>query len=246
VIVRAACAGVLLAVAVAATGAQTPASEEAERVLATYRRALTDWAGLNRYGSDDAELPPPRPGENRVVFIGDDITERWRDTPGWFSTHQAYVNRGISGQTTAQMLVRFRQDVIALKPKVVVIQGGMNDVAGLRGPGTEGTIGDNVRSMTELAKVNGIRVVLSSLTPVCDCGGEQTARRPQGRIIGINGSLRDYAAASGSVFLDYYATLVSGRDFKRELTVDGLIPSAAGYALMAPLAERAIAQALSQ
>jgi lysophospholipase L1-like esterase len=219
-------------------------SQDREGVLATCRRLLSDWAGLTRYGSDDSELPPPVAGENRVVFIGDDITEEWVRTSSLFAQRKEYVNRGITGQTTAQMLVRFRQDVIALKPKVVVIQGGMNDIAGLCGPGTEGTVGDNVRSMTELAKVNGIRVVLASLTPVCDCGTDQTTLRPQGRIIGLNGALRAYANASGAVFLDYYTPLVNGRDFKRELTVDGLLPNEAGYALMSRLAEHAISEAL--
>jgi lysophospholipase L1-like esterase len=144
------------------------------------------------------------------------------------------------------MLVRFRQDVIALKPKVVVIGGGTNDLTGVLGPNTEGTIGDNIMSMTELAKVNGIRVVLSSVTPVCDCYKEQTAVRPQGKIAGLNAWIRDYASHSGSVYLNYYSALAEGRDFKQLLTSDGLLPNAAGYEVMAKLAEQAIQTALAR
>jgi lysophospholipase L1-like esterase len=217
--------------------AQTPAEEK-------YRRLLSDWAGLNRFGSENTEVPPPAPGENRVVFIGDQITEKWGAAAAKFFPGRPYFNRGISGQVTAQMLVRFRQDVVGLKPKVVVIHGGINDLTGASGPGSEGMIADQIRSMVELAKFNGIRVVLASLTPVCDCFSVQTGYRSQARIIGVNGFLRDYAKESGTVFLDYYSALASGRDFKRELTVDGLLPNDAGYAVMASLAEKAIAQAL--
>jgi len=136
--------------------------------------------------------------------------------------------------------------VIALKPKAVVILAGTNDLASVTGPATEGTMADNFISMTELAKVNGIRVVLASVTPVCDCFKNQTALHPQGKIIGLNGWIKDYAAHSGSVYLDYYSALAEGRNFKKELTSDGLLPNEAGYAVMAPLAEKAIAQALAE
>jgi lysophospholipase L1-like esterase len=212
--------------------------------LKAYARLLADWAGLTRYGSENTELPKPKPGENRVVFFGDQITEAW--ARGRFFPGRPYVNRGIAGQTTAQMLVRFRQDVVSLTPKVVVIQGGTNDIASLLTPGTEALVLDNVRSMTEIARASGIRVVIASVTPVCDCTIEQTATRPQGKLIGLNGALRDYASESGSTFLNYYAALVSGRDFKAELTVDGLLPNEAGYAVMAPLAEQAIALTLDR
>jgi len=139
------------------------------------------------------------------------------------------------------MLVRFRQDVISLKPKVVVILAGTNDIASVTGPSTEGMIAENVTSMVELAKANNIRVVLASVTPVCDCFKNQTALRPQGKIISLNGWIKDYAAHTGSVYLDYYAALAEGRNFKKELTSDGLLPNEAGYAVMAPLAEKAIA-----
>src|SRR4029077_9547069 len=139
--------------------------------------------------------------------------------------------------TTPQMLVRFHQDVVSLKPKVVVIQGGSNDLAGVSGPATEATIGENLMSMLAIAKASGIRVVLASVTPVCDCYTKQTGLRPQGKIIGLNGWIKDFAARSGAVYLDYYRALAEGRDFKKELTDDGLLPNKAGYGVMAPLAE---------
>jgi lysophospholipase L1-like esterase len=214
-----------------------------EQRLASYRRLLSDWGGLTRYGSEDSEIKPPAPGENRVVFIGDQITEAWgaRFFPG-----RPYFNRGIGGQTSPQMLVRFRQDVIALKPKAVVIQAGTNDIAGVTGPGTRGTLSDYIMSMTELAKANGIRVVLASITPVCDCTKVQTDLRPQAKIADWNDWLKTYAAASGSTYLDYYSALAVGRSFRQELTVDGLLPNELGYARMAPLAEQAIARALEK
>ena len=216
-----------------------------EARLARQRHLLIDWAGLTRYGSEDAELRAPKPGENRVVFLGDQITELWGTAGGGFFPGKPYLNRGIKDQTTPQMLVRFRQDVIALSPKVVVILAGTNDLASVTGPATEGTMAENFTSMVELAKVNGIHVVLASVTPVCDCFKNQTALRPQGKIISLNGWIKDYAARSGSVYLNYYAALADGRNFKKELTSDGLLPNAAGYAVMAPLAEKAIAEALA-
>jgi len=208
------------------------------------RRLLLDWAGLTRYGSENAEIRAPKPGENRVVFLGDQVTENWPETA--FFPGKPYLNRGIANQTSAQMLVRFRQDVISLKPKAVVIQAGSNDLASVLGPATEGMIAENFMSMVELAKVNGIRVILTSVTPVCDCYTNQTARRPQGKIIGLNGWIKNYAATTGSVYLNYYGALAQGRDLKKELTGDGVLPNAAGYAIMAPIAEQAIAEALSK
>jgi lysophospholipase L1-like esterase len=144
------------------------------------------------------------------------------------------------------MLVRFRQDVVDLKPKVVVIEAGTNDIARVMGPSSEGTMAEHFMSMVELAKLHGIRVVLASVTPVCDCFEPVTPRRSPGRIIGLNGWLKGYAKESGSVYLDYYSALVSGRAMKKELTVDGFLPNDAGYAVMEPLAEQAIAAALAK
>ncbi len=236
----------LLAGAIPA-GAQDaePTREELERIVTVQQRMLNDWAGLTRYGSDNTELPLPS-GENRVVFLGDEVTEYWGQNGSTFFPGKPYFNRGISGQTTPQMLVRFRQDVIGLKPKVVVIQGGSNDLAGVAGPMTQGTAAENLMSMVELAKVHGIRVVIASMTPVCDCYQKVTTYRPVGKLIGMNGWLKDYAAESGSVYLNYYSALVEGRAFKKDLTVDGLIPNAAGYEMMSGLAEKAIAEALSK
>jgi lysophospholipase L1-like esterase len=225
--------------------AQAQTADRAGQIEYT-RHLLTDWASLTRYGSENTELRPAKPGEDRVVFLGDQITEQWRASDGGFFPGLPYLNRGIEGQTTPQMLVRFRQDVISLKPKVVVILAGTNDVASYTGPSTEGMIAENLMSMVELAKVNGIRVALASVTPVCDCFKNQTALRPQGKIIGLNGWIKDYAARSGSVYLDYYSALAEGRNFKKQLNSDGLLPNAAGYAVMVPLAEKAIAEALAK
>jgi lysophospholipase L1-like esterase len=217
-----------------------------EQRLEAQRRLLSDWAGLTRYGSENTELPRPAPGEDRVVFLGDEITEYWGRGQAKFFPGQPYLNRGIKGQTTPQMLLRFRQDVIALRPQVVMILAGANDLASLAGPSTQGMMAENFMSMVELAKANGIRVVLASLTPVCDCFTQQTRLRPPGKIIGINGWLKEYARESGAIYLDYYSALADGRNLKKELTSDGLLPNDAGYAVMAPLAEQAIAQALGK
>jgi lysophospholipase L1-like esterase len=216
-------------------------AEELE--LNAYRRLLMDWGGLTRYGSENSELRL-QPGERRVVFLGDEITENWGAGKAKFFPGKPYLNRGITRQTAAQMLVRFRQDVIALKPAAVVIEAGTNDLASVMGPSTEGTMADFFMSMVELAQLHGIKVVLASVTPVCDCFQKMTARRPPGKIIGLNGWLKEYAAKSGSVYLDYYSVLAEGRAMKKELTVDGLVPNDAGYEKMAGPAEKAIAAAL--
>lgn len=206
------------------------------------RRLLWDWAGLIRYGSENTELPKPKPEENRVVFLGDEITENWPAEK--FFPGKAYFNRGITDQTSAQMLVRFRQDVIKLKPKVVVIAAGTNDIASVHGPITQRMSAENITSMVELAKANNIKVVLASVTPICDCYTKRSLLRPFGKIIGLNNWLEEYAAASGSVYLNYYAALGEGRNLKKQFTSDGVLLNDAAYAVMAPLAERAIAEAL--
>jgi lysophospholipase L1-like esterase len=232
--------GLLLACALAMPAQETTRDELLDEIF-TLRRQLNDWAGLTVYGSDNAELKLP-PGENRVVFLGDEITERWVN----FFPGKPYYNRGIALQTTPQMLVRFRQDVIALKPKVVVIQAGSNDLAGAAGPITEGMAAENFMSMAELARAHGIKVVIASVTPVCDCIRNLSARRPTGKILGLNSWLKEYAAKVGAVYLDYYSVLSDGRAMNKTLTTDGLVPNDAGYEKMAPLAEKAIADALSK
>jgi lysophospholipase L1-like esterase len=222
----------------------SPSRAQLEREVEAYRRILLDWGGLTRYGSENTELRRTA-GENRIVFLGDEITENWGRGKTPFFPDQPYLNRGITRQTAAQMLVRFWQDVIALTPKAVVIQAGTNDIASVMGPSTQATMSEHIMSMVELAKAKGIRVVLASVTPVCDCYQNMTARRPPGKIIGLNAWLKSYAAGSGSVYLDYYSALADGRLMKKDLTVDGLIPNDDGYGRMAVLAEQAIAKALS-
>lgn len=217
-----------------------------EQRLEAQRRLLGDWAGLIRYGSENAELPKLKPDEERVVFLGDEITAAWGQGDAQFFPGKPYLNRGIAGQTTPQMLVRFRQDVIKLQPKAVVILAGANDIASFHEPITQAMTAENITSIVELAKANNIRVVLASLTPINDYQAKQSVLRPFGKIIGVNGWLKEYAAASGAVYLDYYAAMAEGRNLKKELTSDGFLPNAAGYAVMAPLAEAAIAQALGK
>jgi lysophospholipase L1-like esterase len=215
-------------------------------LTALAQKFLPDWADLKRYRDANAQLPPPAPGEARVVFMGDSITEGWVHTPETFFPGKPYVNRGISGQTTEQMLLRFRPDVIALHPAMVVIQGGSNDIAGKTGPKTLEEIEGNLMSMAELARANGIRVVLASHLPVTDAIMPQTGRRPPGKIAALNAWIKDYAKSQGVVFLDYYSALLNEKQMlRRDLTSDGLHPNAAGYAIMAPLAEAAIAAALA-
>jgi lysophospholipase L1-like esterase len=216
---------------------------------------LSDWANLARYREANRALAAPGPGEARVVFMGDSITDAWPQPRfGAFFPGKPYVGRGISGQTTPQMLLRFRPDVIALRPKAVVILAGTNDIAGNTGPMTDEQIEGNLASMAELAKANGIRVVFSSILPVSeyhvrpgDTAPPQTTRRPMARITAINAWMKEYAAANGHVYLDYVTAMSDAKGLLRaELSEDDLHPNAAGYAVMAPLAEAAIQAALKK
>jgi len=202
-----------------------------------------DWPQLSRYAADNARLAP---ASRRVVFMGDSITDAWiKRSPKFFADNLNYVDRGISGQTTPQMLIRFRPDVIALKPQVVVILAGTNDIAGNTGPMTLEMIEDNFRSMVELAKANGIKVVMSSVMPVCDYHRPQTERRPPAKIIALNEWIKDYCTKNNLVYLDYYSAMIDDQQMlKKEITVDGLHPNEAGYAIMEPLAEKAVVTAL--
>jgi lysophospholipase L1-like esterase len=203
-----------------------------------------DWPNLAKYREANAQLGPPAQGENRVVFYGNSITEVWaQHFPAMFPG-KPFIGRGISGQTTPQMLIRFRQDVVALKPKVVVILAGTNDIAGNTGPSTLEMIEDNLASMTEIAKANGIRVVLSSVLPVYDYAW-RPGLEPAPKIVALNKWMKDYAAKTGSVYLDYHTPMKDARDgLRADLTYDGVHPTEAGYQVMAPLAEKAIAEAL--
>ncbi len=233
----------------AQTTAEADRVQVLERQLAAQKRLLYDWGGLLKYGSDNTELPPPAPGEHRVVFLGDQITESWGKGSAPFFPGKPYLNRGISGQTSSQLLVRFRQDVIDLHAKVVIILIGTNDIAGVHGPTTEEMVVDNLMTMSELASAHRIRVVLASVLPVCDCFVKSMAReRWEGRISELNDEIKAYAKKNGLVYLDYYSAMANSGalEMKRELTSDGIVPNDAGYLTMAPLAEKAIANALEK
>jgi lysophospholipase L1-like esterase len=228
--------------------AQTPApvsdTEKMQKDLQAAQKRLQDWPALGRYRAENEKVGAPATGENRVVFMGDSITDNWGRRYGKFFPGKGYINRGIGGQTTPQMLIRFRPDVIALKPKVVVILAGTNDIAGNTGPSSLEDIENNLMSMAELAKANGIRVVLSSVMPVCDYIRPQTERRPPAKIMALNAWMKDYAAQNGFVYLDYYPTMLDAKQMlKKEWTGDGLHPNDEGYAAIEPLAEQAIAKA---
>ena len=212
----------------------------------------SDFAGFYRYAAANAALLPPNPGETRVVFFGDSITDNWSKAEyGGFFPGRPYLNRGIGGQTTAQMLLRFRADVIRLQPRVVLILAGTNDIAGNAGPATLEQIEDNLASMAELSRAHRIRVVLASLLPVSDDKKDasdrpivRTGQRPTAAIRELNRWMAGYASGNGHVSLDYFTAVAdtNGR-FRSELNDDGLHPNARGYAVMAPLAEKAIAAA---
>jgi lysophospholipase L1-like esterase len=205
-------------------------------------RKAVDWAYLCRYSKKNAELL--RGGKRpQVVFMGDSITDFWQYAdPGFFSS--TFVDRGISGQTTPQMLLRFNADVVALNPRVVHILAGVNDLAGNTGPETDEMILNNVRAMIELAKVHHIKVVLASLLPA-KVAPRPYGPPPEGRLLTLNGKLRQLAAQQHVTFLDYHSKLLgAGETMPAALTNDGLHPNRAGYAVMRPLAERAITAAL--
>jgi lysophospholipase L1-like esterase len=207
-----------------------------------------DFGQLARYRDADAALASPAPGETRVIFLGDSITDYWK-LPDYFPA-KPYINRGIDGQTTPEMLVRFRQDVIALHPKVLVVLAGTNDVAGVTGHTSNQDIEANYASMADLARAHHIRVVFASILPVHNYtheAQESFALRPRDRILALNSWLKTYCAENGFVYLDYFSALVDDQGMlKRALSDDGLHPTDAGYKIMAPLAEKAIQKALAQ
>jgi len=218
-------------------------------------KVLHDWPNLARYAEANATLAVPARFELRVVFMGDSITDAWVSPEfGGFFPGKPYVDRGISGQTTPQMLIRFRPDVIALQPKVVVILAGTNDIAGNTGPMTIGQIEANLVSMAELAKANKIRVVLASVLPVSNYGHDRQGsaidmriNRPPEKILELNAWIKRYAAANGHTYLDYFSAMADQQGLlQRDLSEDGLHPNAKGYAVMSPLAEQAIRVALKK
>ena len=209
---------------------------------------MNDFAELQRYSSANSALQSVKPENGRVVFFGDSITDFWKleeAFPG-----KPYVNRGISGQTTPQMLIRFRPDVIELKPAVVVILAGTNDIAGNTGPMTVEETEANYASIAELARAHDIKLVFSSILPVHNYTPESQeffASRPREKVLALNRWLQDYCAKNGCVYLDYFSALTDQKGLlKKELAEDGLHPNAAGYKIMAPLAEAAIQKALAR
>jgi lysophospholipase L1-like esterase len=236
--------------------ADCPESSALRQEVDRQKARLDDWAQLKRYAADNAALAPPAAGEARVVFLGDSITDNWDDPRyGGFFPGKPYVDRGISGQTTPQMVLRMRADVLSLQPKVLVILAGTNDLAGNTGPMTLAQTEDNLATMAELAAAHGIKVVLSSVLPVSPyhyrdrpaLRGPQTSLRPPDRIRELNRWLQEYAAKNGHVYLDYLPAVADADGMlKTEFSADDLHPNAAGYAAMAPLAEAAIANALGR
>lgn len=235
--------------AVAPKTAPTPEELAAKRSHDAYwiehnKQMLTDFGNLEHFKAANAALPAPAPGEDRVVFMGDSITAGWRlgeSFPG-----KPYVNRGISGQTTPQMLVRFHQDVVELGPKVVIILGGTNDLAGNTGPMTLAQTEDNLASMADIAASEHIRVVLCSVTPSVDFPWSP-GLEPAPKIAALNQWIRDYAAQKGYVYVDYYSAMKDAAGgLPPNLSHDGVHPNPAGYAIMAPLAEAGIEKALGQ
>lgn len=211
------------------------------------QQRLADWPELQRYRDANARLRAAVPGQARVVLFGDSITEGWgREGSEAFFPGKGWLNRGISGQTTAQMLVRFPQDVLALKPQVVVILAGTNDIAGNTGPSTQAMIEDNLHAMVDLARAHGIAVVLASVLPVSDYPW-LAGTAPAPKVRALNTALKRYADAQHLVYLDYYTPMANaGGGLDPQLADDGVHPTAKGYAVMAPLAEAAVKRALQQ
>jgi len=259
------CAALMVTTGVGCVFAQAPSETSAKAAencaevpeltakVDAQRKTLQDWPNLARYREANGGLTAPANGEQRVVFMGDSITDMWAlPRFGGFFPGKPYVDRGISGQTTPQMLVRFREDVLVLRPKVVVILAGTNDLAGNTGPITVEETEGNLASMAELARANGIRVVLASVLPVSNYGhdakGEpldMRTKRPPEKILELNAWIKKYAQEKGHTYLDYFSATVDGQGLlKKELSDDGLHPNGAGYAVMGPLAEKAIAASL--
>lgn len=212
------------------------------------QKKLDDWPQLERYRAEDASLPAPEAGVKRVVFYGDSITDAWGRRPdtGEFFPGKPYVNRGISGQTTPQMLVRFQQDVVHLKPALVIILAGTNDIAGNTGPSTPEMMEDNFESMIAIARANNIKIVISSILPA-DHYAWKAGAQPAEQIRAMNVRLKAMCVREGLVYLDYYSAMVNANGgLDPELARDGVHPTAKGYAIMDPLAEKAIAEALAK
>ncbi len=205
-----------------------------------------DWPNLRRYRSENAKVTPPTANENRVVFMGNSITDAWINVSPDFFKGKPYLDRGISGQTTPQMLIRFRQDVIDLHPKVVVILAGINDIAGNTGPSTVEMIEDNLKSMAQLARANGIKVVMCSVLPAYSFPW-RPGIDPIAKIIDLNKWIKQFAQKNNFVYVDYYDAMVDERKgLPDKYSEDGVHPNPAGYKIMEPLVEKGIAKALAK
>ena len=205
-----------------------------------------DWPNLTQFQEANQKLGAPTADEDRVVFMGNSITIGWLNKRPEFFEGKPYVNRGISGQTTPQMLLRFRQDVVDLQPKVVVILAGTNDIAGNTGPSTLEMIADNIKSMAEIAHANGIKVVLSSTLPAYDYPW-RPGLEPAPKIIALNKMIKAYAEEKGHIYLDYFSSMADERNgLPKKYADDEVHPTVEGYKVMEPLVEEAIANALNK
>lgn len=205
-----------------------------------------DWGNLEQFQEDNRRIGEPAPNENRVVFMGNSITIGWLNSRPEFFKNKPYINRGISGQTTPQMLIRFRQDVVDLNPKVVVILAGTNDIAGNTGPSTLEMIADNIKSMAEIAHANGIKVILSSTLPAYDYPWKP-GMEPANKIIALNKMIADYAKANEHIYLDYFSAMADERNgLPKKYAADEVHPTVEGYKVMEPLVEEAINKALNK
>ncbi|MFH6603724.1 SGNH/GDSL hydrolase family protein [Maribacter algicola] len=203
-----------------------------------------DWAALDHFKEANQKITPPKMNENRVVFMGNSITIGWIQARPDFFEGKPYINRGIGGQTTPQMLIRFQQDVVDLMPKVVVILAGTNDIAGNTGPMTLDQIMDNLRSMSEIASQNGIKVVLSSVLPAFDYPW-RPGLKPNEKIPALNALIKAYAKEAGHVYLDYFSAMADERNgLPKKYASDEVHPTVEGYKVMEPMVEKAIAMAL--
>ena len=205
-----------------------------------------DWPNLKKYSMENKKLSLPAKEEKRIVFLGNSITEGWKNADSSFFTKRSYIDRGISGQVTAQMLSRFQQDVVDLKPTVVVILAGINDIAENNGPIALEDIFKNIVSMIQLAKSNNIRVIISSVLPA-NAFPWRPALKPAEKVVALNAMLESYCKSQKIIYLDYYSKMVnSEKGLDKELAYDGVHPTLAGYKIMEPLAEAAIAKALKK
>jgi lysophospholipase L1-like esterase len=205
-----------------------------------------DWADLNRFKEENSKIPIAIENEDRIVFMGNSITIGWLNNRPEFFEGKPYINRGISGQTTPQMLVRFRQDVINLNPKVVVLLAGTNDIAGNTGPSTLEMIMDNIKGMSEMAYANNIKVILSSTLPAYDYPWKP-GLEPSGKIIALNKLIKEYAELNGHIYLDYFSAMVDDRNgLPKKYAHDEVHPTVDGYKVMEPLVEAAIKEALKK